>query len=73
MFSGHIELSTGLQFSNEGKDNISLYDITLIHTGALTISCKELDAIEKRMLVAILQPEIWGALLAIDLWTIIAR
>lgn len=79
-FKGHPELCIDLKIpirSDTGDSPIivDLYELLLTHltVAALTLNNISFQNLEGILLESILQPNIWKALLAIDLWCILGR
>jgi len=77
---GHAEMSWDLQFpgvrhSDEPERMTDLYEAVVTHVGGfiLSASVQEFALVEQILLESVMQPAVWRALLAMDVWCIMAR
>jgi hypothetical protein len=77
---GHAEMSWDLHFlgvrhSDEPERMTGLYETIVTHVGGfiLSASVQEFALVEQILLESIMQPTVWRALLAMDVWCIMAR
>nr|CAD7586027.1 unnamed protein product [Timema genevievae] len=80
LLAGHGELSWPLQIPGVMSDgepprSVDLYETVLTHLAGfvMTVSAEQFPAIEAAMLENILQCNVWRAMLAMDLWCLVAR
>ncbi|PSN33284.1 hypothetical protein C0J52_20683 [Blattella germanica] len=76
----HSEISldlkiSGVSHSGEPERMIDLYEYLTTHIAAFILSTSvfEFHLVEQVLLESILQPKVWRAMLAMDIWCIIAR
>jgi hypothetical protein len=77
---GHAEMSWDVQFpgvrhSGEPERMTDLYETVVTHVGGfiLSASVQEFALVEQILLESIIQPIVWRALLAMDIWCLMAR
>lgn len=77
---GHVEMNWDLQFpgvghSDEPERMTDLYETIVTYVGGfiLSASVQEFALVEQILLESIMQPAVWRALLAMDIWCIMAR
>ena len=77
---GHAEMSWDVQFpgvrhSDEPERMTDLYETIVTHVGGfiLSASVHEFALVEQILLESVMQPAVWRALLAMDIWCIMAR
>ncbi|XP_077284310.1 FIGNL1-interacting regulator of recombination and mitosis-like [Arctopsyche grandis] len=68
-----MELLKDIRFELTPLSSVSFYDYIVIHTSCLAISYSNIKVIERKLLESVLNPNIWPALFACDIWPILAR
>jgi len=65
----------GVRHSGEPEGTMDLYESVVTHIAGfvLSVSVQEFLSVEQILLESVMQPTIWRALLAMDVWCIIAR